>query len=256
MLFPFLLSYKNKLQKQLKNLKDDIPVVEIKGGTEIEDMSHQELYFLREITEDILPLKIKIGGVEARNDIRFCLKNKIDTILAPMVESGYALKIFIQSVDSIYKDLPHQKSYFPKKAINIETIMAIKNFEEIIKQEEFKHISQVTIGRSDLSSSLDKDVMSKLVFQKTKLLLKRLHSLKKITSIGGDISIFNVPLLVKEIKPIQWNTRHIVIENSQDFQKNAYSFIQKILSFEMLLCFFLGKVFPLKKIFYEDRMRV
>ena len=41
-------------------------------------------------------LNVKIGGCEAKNDIFFCKKIKTNSIVAPMVESEYALRKFIQ----------------------------------------------------------------------------------------------------------------------------------------------------------------
>ena len=178
--FLFYFRYLQKLREYLLELKKEIEIVELKGGTEIEDMDYREIYFLRQITRGIVPIKVKIGGVEARNDIRFCLENKIDVILAPMVESEYALKIFIQSVNDIHKRIQQNKeSYFPSIGINIETAMAIKNFKKITNQNEFRKLSYVTIGRSDLSSSFGVDIMSNLVFSKTNLIINQLRLLKK-----------------------------------------------------------------------------
>ena len=43
-----------------------------------------------------LNLNVKIGGCEAKNDIFFCKKIKTNSMVAPMIESEYALKKFIQ----------------------------------------------------------------------------------------------------------------------------------------------------------------
>ena len=41
-----------------------------------------------------LQLNVKIGGCEAKNDIYFCEWLKVNSMVAPMVESPYALKNF------------------------------------------------------------------------------------------------------------------------------------------------------------------
>ena len=74
--------------------------------------------------------------------------------------------------------------------------------------------------------------------------------------MGGDISAFNIPILIKKIKPSRWNTRHVVVENSKNFQKNPSDSIKKILSFEMLLYYSMQKIFCKKKSLYQNRLKV
>ena len=58
---------------------------------------------MRKITKQVgLKLNIKIGGCEAKNDIFFCTSTKVDGIVAPMVESEYALKKFIQTIPKYF----------------------------------------------------------------------------------------------------------------------------------------------------------
>jgi hypothetical protein len=45
-------------------------LVGLKGGTEVEDMTFEEICYLKKLGEPDLPLIVKIGGPEARNDIR------------------------------------------------------------------------------------------------------------------------------------------------------------------------------------------
>ena len=61
----------DRLRKLLKSLVYYHNLIAIKGGTEIEAMSFDELEVMREISLDILPMIVKIGGPEARNDINF-----------------------------------------------------------------------------------------------------------------------------------------------------------------------------------------
>ena len=44
-------------------------------------------------------LNIKIGGCEAINDIIFCKSLRPKSIVAPMVESQYALRKFVETVN-------------------------------------------------------------------------------------------------------------------------------------------------------------
>ena len=52
---------------------------------------------MRKVTKKTkIKLNVKIGGCEAKNDIFFCKKISTDSIVAPMIESEYALKKIIQ----------------------------------------------------------------------------------------------------------------------------------------------------------------
>ena len=73
-------------------------VTAVKQSTEDEGSSFNDILLMRKITKkNKLKLNIKIGGCEARNDIFFCKRAKADSIVAPMVETEYALKKFTES---------------------------------------------------------------------------------------------------------------------------------------------------------------
>ena len=83
-----------KISTILKNLKN-LGVSGVKQSTEDEGSSFDDISLMRKITKKIgLNLNVKIGGCEAKNDIFFCKRVNVDGIVAPMVESKYALKKF------------------------------------------------------------------------------------------------------------------------------------------------------------------
>ena len=93
----------NNLINKLKILKN-FGVVAIKQSLEDEGASFEDLTFMRKLTKKLdLKLNVKIGGCEAKNDIFFCHSIFANGIVAPMVESEYALKKFIQTVPSSFK---------------------------------------------------------------------------------------------------------------------------------------------------------
>ena len=82
----------------LKSLKKS-GVVAVKQSLEDEGASFKDIEVMRKITRAAkINLNVKIGGCEAKNDIYFCKKIKTNSIVAPMVESKYALKKFIECV--------------------------------------------------------------------------------------------------------------------------------------------------------------
>ena len=85
----------NRATKLLKKLG----ATGVKQSLEDEGVSFQDIKIMRVLTNKIkLKLNVKVGGCEAKNDIIFCTTIKADGIVAPMIESSYALKKFIQTV--------------------------------------------------------------------------------------------------------------------------------------------------------------
>ena len=69
----------------------------IKQSLEDEGASFNDIKIMKKITSAAkVDLNVKIGGCEAKNDIFFCKKIKTNSIVAPMVESEYVLRKFIQ----------------------------------------------------------------------------------------------------------------------------------------------------------------
>ena len=64
----------------------------IKVSFEDEGALYNEIITMRNLTTAVdLELSIKIGGCEAKRDINDCMDLNCDTIVAPMVESKFAL---------------------------------------------------------------------------------------------------------------------------------------------------------------------
>lgn len=226
---------KNKLRKALEILKYKYSACALKLGTEAEDNSFEDIIRIQEIVSDELPIVLKIGGCEARNDMQQAVSIGINGIIAPMIESSYALKLFISALKTISKDSYNNI----KKIINIETITGINNIKEIIDQKEFKELDQVTIGRTDLSSSLNCNVDSDTVYNRITKLTSIIHNENKIVSIGGSITPASAIRIENKVKPDKINIRTVVINLKSC--KNIKEAIIRSLEFEILLLEFRKK---------------
>ena len=137
------------LIKKLKYLNKEFNVIGIKQSTEDEGALHNDILTMRRITAACgLKLSVKIGGCEAKTDIDFCDMIGSNGIVAPMVESEFAMQKFIESTIDI-KDM--------KYYINIESKTAYKNLSNILKSPSSKLLSGIVIGRSDLVKSYGYD---------------------------------------------------------------------------------------------------
>jgi len=141
---------KNEIINQLTVLKKRYKLIGIKAEFEAEGSSFEDVSNLRIITRgcDIRQF-IKIGGVEATNDIYKCIEIGVDGIIAPMVESKFAMFKFVDFFrKKKLKNIPHL-------SINIETKTGYENLDDIISESK-GFIKNITVGRSDLSKSFFK----------------------------------------------------------------------------------------------------
>ncbi len=235
---------KLSLEEYLLLLKEKYAVVGIKGGVEAEALLKEEILFLKELAEKHqLFLLLKIGGAEARGDMYWAKEVGIKRILAPMIESAYALEKFVRASLEIYEEEPYL-------GINIETKTALSNLYEITHSPFFSHIQQVTIGRSDLAESLGKKPDDKEVFRQIQKIKKALP--KNIyLSIGGYITPYNVEPLVENLSPTYINTRHLILENRSSFSP---SWIKEAIRWEIELYRFFQEKFSSREDFYKKRI--
>ncbi len=189
----------------LKDLKNNHHVVGIKCEFEAEGVRFEEALKLKNVVSEAnLDLTIKIGGCEALKDIYNAKLIGANTIVAPMIETPYAMKKFALGMDSIFS--PEERVKI-KALINIETITGFNNFDEMIQSKYFKNIDGIVIGRSDLAGSLDltcRDVNSQKILSISQEIAKKTAQRNKELVVGGAISAESLPFL----KSLPENTLH------------------------------------------------
>ena len=129
-----------------------------------------------------LKLSVKIGGCEAKSDIHQCKLMGVDGIVAPMIETEFALQKFTESVSNI-KNI--------KFYINIESKSGYENIDKILDSPSSKMLSGIVVGRSDLVKSYGYDksfVNSDFIFDKTYEIMRKAKSYGLDTLMGGNLS--------------------------------------------------------------------
>jgi 4-hydroxy-2-oxoheptanedioate aldolase len=227
---PFLLE--GRLRDQLKKLKEEFGIIGIKAEFEAEGSSYDDVVRLRHLTGQIgkIPLHVKIGGVEAVRDIIDCLEIGVDGIIAPMVESAFGAKKFITAVEGLGAVDILQCS------INIETKNSLTELKNILHVVHGV-VNNITIGRSDLSSSyMDESIDPNSIFI-TKQSISIAKSAKNhgySTTMGGNINLNTVKLFseIPELKQLFKcvETRKVIIP-SKIFTDNPVV-LQEALKFE------------------------
>ena len=139
----------------LTDLVENYNLVGIKTSFEDEGASFTDTIRLKEICNQAkTKLTIKIGGPEAIRDIIDATIIGVKGMVAPMIESPFALKKFIDATNNNINQTALQGIQL---GINIETTTAVSNIVSILDQQEVTNLYNITIGRVDLVSSLNKD---------------------------------------------------------------------------------------------------
>ena len=213
----------------LKDLKD-LGCVGIKISFEDEGAQHNEIISMRYLTALLgLDLSIKIGGGEAKRDIVDCMHLNADIIVAPMVETNFALSKFL----TILKN----NGYTGKKGFNLETITSFENLESF--QKSFEQLDYLVFGRVDFVSSLGKDrtfvdTEEMYKYVSTVFSAAKKHDIK--CCMGGAISNNSadfVKKLISENLLDKFETRYVIFESSKVDVNNFEKLILNATKFEL-----------------------
>lgn len=209
-------NYMDNLEKILLELKH-LGCSGIKVSYEDEGALLNEIITMRYLTALTgLELSIKIGGCEAKRDIVDCIDIGCDTIVAPMIESSFALNKFFNSLN--------QYGYKREKGFNLETINAYNCLDEL--SNDFSNLDFVTFGRVDFVGSLNKDrkfVDTDEMFEMVSNVFKKAKDKGIQCYLGGAISIDSKDFICKLIEEKlldKFETRYIIFDSHKiDFNK-------------------------------------
>jgi 4-hydroxy-2-oxoheptanedioate aldolase len=222
------------LFKQLKILKELYNVQGIKAEFEAEGSSYRDVNRLVRMCSKIdVGLFLKIGGPEAIRDIKDSLELGVNGLIAPMIESKFAAKKFIDAYNKVYKDVKIHTS------LNIETKIGIENIEEIVKFSAGL-INNITIGRSDLTGSFFDESLSpdsSFVFKLIEKVAPIIHSHNLSLTVGGGITAVTVNKIKRDFPQLRdlilkLETRKVIFYTGDLFDKSES--IKHALKFEEL----------------------
>ncbi len=230
----------NKLELQmtelLLDLKQNYHVSGIKAEFEAEGTRMEEAMRLKDVTSAIpgLGLNIKIGGCEAIKDMFDAISLGAQRIIAPMVETPYALQKFIRAAQLVYGDNLDQVELL----VNIETFSAYQCFNQMLTIPEIKYLNGIVIGRVDMVGSMGigrTQVNSQQVLDLSIDLAKKAkdHGLKVV--VGGGVSVDAIPFF--KAFPTghldRFETRKIIFSCPSAIENSEIAFI-KAVQFEIM----------------------
>ncbi len=249
---------KNELEMidVLKKLKDKYGVIEIKAEYENEGSRADELSRLKDVTSAAgLPILIKIGGVEAITDIYNSITLGARGIVAPMAETKFAVSKFLDGINHFVASDNQEAIDF---CINIETITAHNNIDDILSLSNISLLSGITIGRVDFTASMGKDrsfVNSQEILQYCINIFKKCREVGLDCALGGAVSNESasfIKQLVDQDLVDKFETRKVV------YDKSALDTIEDgiLLGVEFELLWLQSKERYYHKIKFEDQHRI
>lgn len=240
------------LYHELKQLSEKYDIIGLKHSFEDEGASLDDIIFMRRLTDlcNLLSF-VKVGGCEAKTNINDCIRYNIDGIIAPMVETKFALSKFI-SVISKYNSVV-------QPYVVIESKTAYRNLDEILQYSG--SLTGVIVGRSDFSSSYDldkSDADSDFIYDKVEDILRKSKTYNLYTTLGGNICKKSISF-IKDMysKKIldRVETRNVVIKLSDKNIEKFEDAVAKALVFESSMLKFKHDILVANTEEYSNRIK-
>ncbi|HQM43503.1 MAG TPA: aldolase/citrate lyase family protein [Smithellaceae bacterium] len=220
----------------LKDLRENHHVIGVKAEFEAEGTRMEEALRLKEVCMKAdLGITLKIGGCEAIKDMYESRVIGVERIVAPMVETAYALKKFLEATKLVY---PKDECEDLKFAVNIETIDACKAFDKMLMLPLIDKLDGVVMGRVDLTGSMGltrEDVNAQVVLDMTRELFIKAKEKGLECAVGGGVSATSLPFF-KELGNLidRYETRKVIFQCPEVLEDKPDAGILKAVGFELM----------------------
>lgn len=220
----------------LKRGKEEFGYLAAKAEFEAEGTRVDELLRLMDIahTADV-KLTVKIGGCEAIRDLLESKQFGVDFIVAPMIETPYALGKFSEARNKVYSIDEQQDTDF---LFNLETNSTYELRNAIVSDANKLGLDGIVFGRSDYTASLGlqpADIEGELVTSHILEIATMCKAASLDLVVGGAVNFNSIPNLRKiaGIHLTRFETRKIVFDSSAVGNDNIEEALFQAVQFEL-----------------------
>ena len=231
-------SYEKKMFEILREGREEFGVLATKAEFEAEGTRTDELLRLLEIANKAdVGLALKVGGCEAIRDMLEAKQFGVRYIIAPMVETPYALSKYIAAKDKVFSPEEQDEVSF---LFNLETITAFNNLAPMLELAAAKPgCDGVVFGRVDFSGSIGAGrdgIESEAVTQAVESAAHACRECGLDFVVGGAVSIDALANLqrVKAVHLDRFETRKVVFSGPALDSPSLPKALRQAVHFELL----------------------
>lgn len=252
----------NKTEKKMRDIltrgKEEFGVVSVKAEFEAEGTRMDELLRLVDISRSAgLELTVKIGGCEAIRDLLEAKQIGVKYIVAPMVETPYALSKYISAKNTVFgsDDIGETEFLF-----NLETEIGYKHLETLASVASQQNgVQGMVFGRVDFAGSMG---LNRDEINSERITGPVLHAAEVAKSLGldfvmgGAISSDTLDVIreVGQTHLTRFETRKVVFSGASTAMNNIEQGLVNAVHFELL--WLINKRDYYERITAEDSKRI
>jgi len=223
-----------RMLDMLRKGREQFGVVAIKAEFEAEGTRPDELLRLLELAcRADLDVALKIGGCEAISDLHASKLYGARYIIAPMVETPYALSKFVQAKSKVYPEGQTETDFL----VNLETETALANLSEMLPLAKAE-LDGVVFGRVDftLSLGLSRGAINERQITDSVLMVAHAcvdHDLELV--VGGGVAVEAGAALreIRQIRLDRFETRKVIFDGAAAEARDFEAAIANAVAFEL-----------------------
>lgn len=228
----------NEMLDILKKLRQEYGALSVKAEFEAEGTRTDELLRLIDLARRAdLKVGLKIGGCEAVRDLIESKQFGVEYIIAPMVETPYALKKFIEAKNKVYTIEQQEHTDF---LFNLETITTFNAIDELVKVAKVEDgVEGIVFGRVDFAGSsnlprtaIDADAITQYIVAAGQTC--KANGLDFV--VGGAVSVDSLPELrkIRDVHLTRFETRKVIFAGEALDNSEIKKGLEETVFFELL----------------------
>ncbi len=218
----------------LKKGRDQYGVVAVKAEFEAEGTRPDEFHRLLEIAQRAdVKVALKIGGCEAVSDLLATKVYGVDYVIAPMVETPYALSKFIDAKNKTHGPGEARSQFL----FNLETETALRNLDDMLPLA-CDGVAGIVFGRVDftLSRGMPRDAVNERSITDAVLRVARACAAADLDLVvGGSVSTAAIDALreIHAVRLDRFETRKVVFDGEACMRAAITEGISNAVAFEL-----------------------